>query len=162
MFSVRSDCFCQHELRKGGAVKSEIIILEDLHDIRIRGCFYGKIFAESGVPGERLPDRFRVFADALFVIQIERGRPCSRYLFCLFSGDVGCFFHVSSFPEIFGISCLTQVESLPPLQAVSLKQILLSGGRQSPTELNDARACGKEGAVRRTARTRRGGSLCEP
>ena len=43
-----------------------------------------------------------------------------------------------------------------------LQQTLLGGGRQSPTELNDAHACGKEDVALQATRTRRSGSLCEP
>ena len=39
---------------------------------------------------------------------------------------------------------------------------LLSGGRQAPTELNDAHACGMEGVAFQATRTRRSGSHCEP
>ena len=37
-----------------------------------------------------------------------------------------------------------------------------SVGVQSPSEINDAHACGKEDAAFQAARTRRSGSLCEP
>ena len=42
-----------------------------------------------------------------------------------------------------------------------LSESFLSQG-EAPSEINDAHACGKVGVALQAARTRRGGSLCEP
>ena len=96
VISICPDSVGQHQLRKGRAVESEVIIVKDLHNIGIRRRLHGKIFTKSRIPGKRLFHRLRVLADSLFIIQIKGGGPFLRYLFCLLSGDIGCFFHDSS------------------------------------------------------------------
>ena len=80
-------CFTHHQLSQGGAVSTAALFLQNLQDARIRSCFYSKIFFKSLVPGKSRIQPACILTDALFIIQMDRGRILLDNFLCLFFGD---------------------------------------------------------------------------
>lgn len=62
-----------HQLGEGGAVGAAAFLPENLQNGGGGSGLDGKIFLEAGVPGEGLHHLPGVFADALFVVEVEGG-----------------------------------------------------------------------------------------
>ena len=63
-----------HELGVARAIAAATVFVEDLDERGIGIGFYGKVLAESRVPGKRLAHRFHVAAHARLIVEVKGGR----------------------------------------------------------------------------------------
>ena len=105
LLSREADGIRQHELRQGRAVHAATFLPQDLHEIGVGGRLDGEIFLESLVPGERLFELAGVFADTLFVIDMERGGIGLCDFFDLFFGYERQFLHLGASCVSFFVYC---------------------------------------------------------
>ncbi len=103
MGTICAYCIRQHQFCLGRAVKTAVILLQDIHQIRIGGSLYRKELAESGIPCESFLYRLGILSDSCLIIQIKgRGVGFGDLLY-LFLGHIGDFIHNTLHSA--GISC---------------------------------------------------------
>jgi hypothetical protein len=85
--------FAEHQLGQGGAVHTAALFLQNLQDDRVGQRLDGEILAEALVPAERLVDAAGILADALFIVDMERGGHVLEDLLGLRFGQKRFLFH---------------------------------------------------------------------
>ena len=91
----------QQQLRIGGAVAAAALLVEDLQNVGVGGCLYGKKLLKPLVPGKGSLQGPGISADTGLVVQVERRRDLGNDLLRLVQGDKWDLFHAvsSSLPE---------------------------------------------------------------
>ena len=79
--------FAHQQFGIARAVDAAAFLPQDLQDIRVGRGFYGEVFFEALVPGERRVDTAGVFADGGFVVQVKRRGHVGGDGFGLFQRD---------------------------------------------------------------------------
>ena len=90
------------ELGDAAAVRAGALLMEDLHDARVRQCLDRKMLAEARRPCEGIPQAAEIRADLRLVVDVERGRVSLDQRQSLFPAERKVFFVHMVLPQIDG------------------------------------------------------------
>ena len=97
LLSRDAACLGKEQLRQGTAVRPGTFFLQDLDDAGIGRCLDGEVLAELRRPPEGMLECPDVFADGLFVVDVERGGILpDDFLKPFFGNRKGFFCHVNA------------------------------------------------------------------